>query len=222
MALQLSADIGKMRDLLNNIIENSKNIGGFNDGPRLRDEIQSDVKQIMQISQTVKSTIARLKEDEGIDISQQEKEVDSLRASMQTGLPVVIQKLRANSVPEQKPEATRSSTLQSGLLDQQQLDAESEQLEELEQQTNQILATMNQVNQLFKNTFEEIQKQRHILTDIQTFTQNASQDMKTGNDQLARADSSQKKGTKCLCWIFVILGVVVAGVVIYLIVAGSN
>lgn len=217
MAFQLSADIGKMRDLLNNIIENSKNIGGFNDGPRLRDDIQSDVKQIMQISQTVKSTITRMKESGDEDISQQEQEVDSLRAAMQSQLPAVIQKLRANSVPEPRPEASHTSPLQSGLLDQQQLDGETEQLEELEQQTNQILATMNQVNQLFKNTFEEIQKQRHILTDIQTYTQNASQDMQTGNDQLAKADSHQKKGTKCLCWIFVLLGVVVAGVVLFLV-----
>lgn len=188
----LHDDISTMGQLFDEVVRSSEMIGGFDDGPDLRDNIQGKVKRIKQISSQVKSVFnqfgdddPRVKECQGI--------FDQLNAKMQSSLPGVIDKLRNNINSEAAPQPA----FQYQMMDQQQVDAETEYLMVLEQEVNSILETMKEVNQIFHQTLEELQKQRHILVDINTSTTGAATNMQSGNDELQQAEHHQKK---CIIW----------------------
>jgi hypothetical protein len=198
---------------LTHIISLSEKIGGFNDGPHLREQIQCDVKSILESSQTVKRSFATLKESNPPGIDDHLKRFDQLRARIQTALPKIIEKLKDNSAPSGFGN-TSAPNYTEPQLDQRLLDADSDLIDVLEQQVNQIVALMREVNALFGKTLSELQTQRHMLTVIEQDTTAAAEDMGKGNTLLEEAAENQKKSTKCICWIAIIAAVVVVGVII--------
>lgn len=188
----LHDDISTMGQLFDEVVKSSEMIGGFDDGPDLRDNIQSKVKKIKQISSQVKSIFNQFGEDDP-RVKECQDIFNQLNVKMQNNLPGVIEKLRNNISNEQAPQPT----FQYQMQDQQQVDVETEYLMVLEQEVNTILETMKEVNQIFHQTLEELQKQRHILVDINTSTTEAANSMQSGNDELKKAEHHQKKCIIC-------------------------
>jgi hypothetical protein len=209
---QVSSDIERMTGLMDHIMSLSKQIGGFNDGPQLREQIQVDVKNIMNASKVVKDSLSQLQGSPGT--GECEARFEQLRARMQQDLPNVISKLRQNTEAPPSSGGLQGSRANytEPILDQMQLDGETEQLETLAQQVNQILRVMREVHEIFGQTLEELQKQRHLLGHIEGATSEAVSNMESGNEQLEQAHESQKKSTKCICAVAIIVVVVAVGV----------
>lgn len=215
-AAAIRNDISAMQNTLNTIMELERKIGGFGDGIQLREQLQMEVKDLLTKSQTVKNQIKLMQERNDPYVDDIQNEFQGLATQMQSHLPKVVQKLRSNE--------SESHTSQSGgvvrqplLLEQDVLDEETEMLDELEQQIGAILTQMRAVNELFTKTHEEIQKQRHILTGIDTYTSEAMEEMSIGVENIKKSQKHHIKSTKCLCWIWIILGVIAGGIILYLI-----
>jgi hypothetical protein len=210
----IASGLERLTSLLTHIVTLSMKIGSFDDGPQLRENIQTDVRSILSSSQTVKSTLQDLKSRAVPGVDEYLAQFDSIRARMQRELPDVISKLRNTVSSPRSPWDARDDSMSQPLLDQAQLDAESGYMDVLEQNVNRIVNTMREVHQLFTDTLTEIQQQRHLVTGIETLTSKAVDDMNNGNKQLEQADEKQKSSTKCLCCIVTILSLVVVGVVL--------
>ena len=211
---RLGGDIAEMQRTLRDVISKSDQLGGFGDGPQLREEIQTDVRNLMNLSQAVKSNLVEAKQS-GLAVDEYESQLAELRAAMQENLPRVIQRLKQNT--ETHEQSPHESAMNQPLLDQTLLDEQTEQLDELQQAVSGILTMMTEVNMLFKQTLEEIQRHRHMLTAIESHTNEGKENMEKGNEQLEKAASHQKGSTKCLIWLFVILGVIAAGITVFLV-----
>jgi chromosome segregation ATPase len=207
---QVASDIEQMSSQLSHILALSNKIGGFNDGPHLREQIQCDVKAILDSSQTVKRAFAALKESDPPGLDDHHRRFEQLRARIQAELPKVIAKLRDNTAPG----AGAAANYTEPQLDQRLLDRDSDLIDVLEQQVGEIVAVMREVNSLFGQTLAELQAQRHMLTAIEGHTAAAAEEMGKGNEALEEAGEHQKKSTKCICWIAVIVAAVVVAVVL--------
>lgn len=217
LARNVRNGISDMRGMLTRVMDLSQSIGGFGDGPALRDQIQSTVRSLMDKSREVKGQIAQMRDSDDPEEGSVQAEFQELSQQMQQQLPGLIQRLKESSKGSES-NAPREVYNQPLLVDEQLLDSQSEELAYLEQAVQGILAQMREVNQLFTQTHEEIQRQRHMLNSIDTYTQNALSEMSTGNEQLSQAQKHQKGSTRCLCWIFIILGVVAGGIILFLII----
>ena len=213
--VQVDNDLRGMENTLSHVISLSEKIGSFEDGPHLRESIQSDVKTLMTFSKNVKGSLTQLRERNENGVDNYEQRFEDLRAKMQNQLPGVISSLRNNSFPENN-EGTGSPLDPTPLLDQSLLDSQTDQLDELEQSINQILQTMKEVKALFTQTLDELQQQRHILVNVDKMTSTAQKDAASANDNLETAEKHQKGSTNVLCWILIILLIVCAGVGIFL------
>jgi hypothetical protein len=192
---QVSSDIEQMSSLLNHFLSLSGKIGGFNDGPQLREQIQCDVKSILDSSQTVKRAFATLKEANTPGLDDHLKRFDQLPARIHSELPGVISKLKDNTAPSGFG-STSAPNYTEPQLDQRLLDTDSDLIDVLEQEVNQIVAVMREVNALFGKTLEELQTQRHRLIVIEQDTNMAVQEMAKGNEQLEERGKNQKKSRK--------------------------
>jgi hypothetical protein len=207
----VASDLDRMTSLLNHIMSLSIKIGGFSDGPHLREEIQADIRTLTSLCQTTKTALIALKERGSPRVDDHLGRFNELRGRIQQDLPGVVQKLRGSS---EQAQAKAAPTHDDALLEQSLLDGETDVIDILEQQVNEILVTMREVNQLFGETLEQLQAQRHILTAIETHTTEAVSEMQRGNEELEQAKEKQKSSTKCICWILIILLLVVAAVVL--------
>jgi methyl-accepting chemotaxis protein len=210
---ELREDLDRMKDMFENVMNLSRRIGGLTDGIGVRDDLQDAVKRLVGLSQKVKTGISSLR-DAGEDLGDIEAVFSQISRRMQQNLPGVIDSLKSAGGSPDAGGYQRDS-LQQPLLDQTQLDADQERLEILQTEVTDILAALREVNLLFTHVYGEIQKQRHMVTTIDRYTSDAVDDMIEGNEQLEKAGKHQKAGTKCLCWIFVIVGVVAAGLAIF-------
>lgn len=210
----VASDLERMTSLLNHIMALSIKIGGFSDGPHLREEIQADIRNLTSLCQSTKTALSALKDAGSPSVDDHLARFNELRGRIQQDLPTVVQKLRGSSDLGPSGQAAASAGREAPVLDQRLLDGETDLIDILEQQVNEILITMREVNQLFGETFEQLQAHRHILTAIETHTSEALSEMERGNETLEEAKEKQKASTKCLCWIFVILALVVAAVVL--------
>lgn len=217
LARNVRNGISDMRGMLTRVMELSQSIGGFGDGPALREQIQSTVRSLMSKSQEVKGQIAHMRDTSDPEEGAVQQEFQELSQQMQQQLPGLIQRLK-DSAKANESSAPREVYNQSLLVDQQMLDGETEELEMLQNAVQDILAQMREVNQLFQQTHEEIQRQRHMLNSIETYTGNALSEMSEGNEQLSKAQQHQKSSGRCLCWIFIILGVCAGGIILFLII----
>ena len=210
---KLDAEINEMAESLNHIRELSDQIGGFNDGPHLHEQIQNEVRSIMQASKKAKDSLLAIPTGTpGLDASM--SRFEQIRSRMQTEIPGVIGKLRQYQNTPSQPAPVPNYT--EPLLNQSELDDQSEELQALEAAAAQILSQMREVQQLFAQTLDEIQKQRHKLVSIETVTAKSAQDMASGNEQLDKAQQHMKGKTKCLIWIIVAVGVIIVGLVLFL------
>jgi hypothetical protein len=208
----VASDLERMTNLLNHIMALSTKIGGFSDGPHLREEIQVDIRNLTLLCQSTKTALLELKENGSPSADDHIARFNELRGRIQQDLPGVVQKLRGSS--ERAASGQSASFHEETALDQSLLDGESDLIDILEQQVNEILITMREVNQLFGETLEQLQAQRHILTAIETHTSEAVSEMGRGNEALEEAKEKQKLSTKCLCWIFIIVTLVAVAVVL--------
>lgn len=197
------------------IIELSKQIGGFNAGPQLQDDIQSNVKSLLTLSQKVKNNITQLRESNAPDLDSVENAFNQLSRRIQSELPDVIKSLRNVSSGPGPSSGGGGGGFNPTVLQQSLVDDQSDQLDMLEQEVQSILSTMREVNTLFHQTLEEIQKQRHMLVTIEASTEKAKDDMESGILHLDKAGENQKSSNRALCWILIILVVVVVGVVLF-------
>jgi hypothetical protein len=210
---QVASDIDKMTSTLNHILSLSKQIGGFRDGPHLREEIQVDVRTILDSSRTVKRDLVQLKENDEPEVDEYLARFEALRSRIQQELPPVVNKLKSSSA-DTAIASSSSPNYTEGLLDQTQLDGETDLIDLLEQQVNTILMTMREVREIFGATLEELQKQRHMVQSIETTTAEAAEDVHKGNEILGEAQEQQKGATKCLMWVLIIVVLVAVAVVL--------
>ena len=202
-----------MSDLLSTVSTLSQDIGGFKDGIQLRQQIQSNVKQLMETSKSVKQNIQILRENDDPEIDAVQSTFDTLSNRMREQLPRVINSLKAET-PGGDPSRDQAISSQSLLMDQQMINSDSDQLAMLENEVNTILTIMREVNALFEKTMAELQSQRHIIIGVDKMTTKAAEDMTMGTLELEKATEHQKKSRKCLCWILLLVLVVVAVVII--------
>jgi methyl-accepting chemotaxis protein len=209
---EVSSNLEQISSLLNHVVNLSTKIGGFGDGPHLREQIQADVRQLTTLSQTVKNAMTELRQTGGPTFDSYQSRFEDLRARMQSELRPVIEKLRSSTTPSASGGGGGGSVASEPLLSQQLVDSETDLIDVLEQQVNQILTTMREVNQLFTHVMTELQKQRHMITAIDAETTEAVSEMSTGNRELEKAGEHQKSSTKCICWIVIIVLLVVTAV----------
>jgi hypothetical protein len=218
MALSVSlasTEIERMASLLSHVVSLSKQLGTPSDGPDLRDQVQSDVRRLSTCSQTVKQRLTQLKQQNESGVDAVLEQFESLRAQMQADLPPVIAKLRNSRSPGLRtPNADSYTDL---LLGQAELDRTSDELDRLEQQVHEILTSMRQVSQLFGQTLDELKRQRRLLVSIERETARAADDLGTGAEELSTAQERQGLGTKCICWIIIIVGLVVVAVALIIV-----
>ena len=204
-----------MSRLMDDIMNLSKQVGGFGDGPHLREQIQDDVKAIMATSQKVRDGFASMGKDSP-GMSKAKANFEAMKARMQNELPQVIGKLR-QSQEVSLPPPSAAPIYTEPLLSQEQLDSETEFLRTMETAAAQILSMMRETERLFTQTLEEIQKQRHKLIGIEKYTANSLSDMEQGNEQLDKAAGHQKSTSKCLCWIAIICAVILTGIILIIV-----
>lgn len=214
---ELSNDIRQMQDLLRLIVDDGNLLGTFDSAPVVKINLNANIKKLMQLTNTTKSRIVELRKASDPTVDQYEEEFKKIGAQMKKDLPPIIQKLR-------EEESARDSSPQVSIInepllqDQQQIDAMTDQIDTLEEAVREILSTMNQLNEIFRQTLEELQKQRYVIATIDEHVESAHNDMKGGNKNLETAQEHQKSSTKCLWWIVAIILVVVGGVVAFLVV----
>lgn len=213
-AYGLSRDITHLRNKLNDLSKASEDIGTIKDGALLRSTIQSDIKEIVALSQSIKSQLLTLSETNNDEAQSYEPEFLNIQNEMQNLLPKIVQKLKASASDSQEQITVPSTSV--ALLDQAQVDEETEQLEILEAQVGEILSTMRELNNLFHATLDKLNEQRNIILSIDDSISNAKDDMNNGNEQLDKGKNHQKGSTKCLCWLFLFFFIVVAGVCLFL------
>jgi hypothetical protein len=206
---EVSTDLDQISSLLTHVTSISMKIGGFGDGPHLREQIQADVRQLTNLSQKVKIAMAELSKTNDPSFDTYQVRFDELRTRIQSELKPVVEKLRGCATPSGTSGQPSAS---EGLLRQDLLDADTDYLDTLEQQVNEILQAMREVNQLFTRVMTELQKQRHILARIDAETTEAASDMSSGNMQLEQAAEHQRCSTKLICCIFLIVFVIAAGI----------
>lgn len=212
-----------MKDQLRRVVQLSQDIGSFNDGPQLRQNIQNSVRTLVQLSTSVKNeiTILHNRDDESSqDANSLQQEFEVINQQMKTQLPEIITSLKSASHTIGGPqplggERQLSSEIYVPLLDQQELDQDTEQIDLLDVSVNEILTNMREVNNLFTQTMQELQRQRHLVVSIDNQTSKAHDAMKEGNSQLDKASEHQKGSRKAICLIFLVVLVVVIGVGLY-------
>ena len=213
--IEVSNDMTRMENTIDHVKNLSESIGGWQDTAQLREDIQNDVRTIADLSKTIKNNIEYLRAQNAPGLDEQEQRFDSIREKMQVKLREVMEKLRSNDLPSHDQDSYPDSNSQP-LLDQGLLDQQSDQLDELESEINEILQTMKEVKALFCKTLEEIQKQQHILTKVDKTITQAKQETVNGNQQLEKAQQHQKGSTKVLCFILIIFLIIAVGVSIFL------
>jgi hypothetical protein len=208
---QVTSDIERMASTFDHIASLSKDISGFRDGPHLREQLEVDVKSIMDLSHGIKRSLTQLRERDEPEADDAAQRFEALRGRVQSELPPVVTKLKSRSADTLLAE-TAAADYTEGLLRQTQLDGDV--IEILEQHVNQILLTMREVREIFGATLEELQKQKHLVTSIETITSDARDEMHKGNEILEEAQEQQKGGTKCLLWVVIVLVLVAAAVIL--------
>ena len=210
MIPSLDSSLNRMEQTLNSLIEDGKSIGGFSDGPILRENIQSKSKQLVQLSNAVKQQIITLKEQNDPNVGKYEEDFDRLAQKMKQELPQILDSLKRSQSTEQPTVTQPIST--TPLLDQQVVEEQRDLIEDLEVAVREILATMTQLHSIFTQTLEELQKQRNVILSVDNAVSNAHDDMNKGNENLQTAQKHQKGSTKCLLWLLLIFAVIAAGI----------
>ena len=209
--------LDRMEDGLSRLVSLSGDVGGFRDGIHLREQIQNHVQSLMNLSKQAKNDISQLRRDGDASVDSLQIRFEDLSARMKIELPKVVACLKQNAPAPGGDEFSRRQDdfINQPLLEQAQLDSESDQIEMMTQEVNAILSTMREINQIFQQAFEEIQKQRHLVHSIDAITTKAVDNMVKGNKELEKAQEHQKMSRKALCWIFIIIAMVIVGVVIF-------
>ena len=192
MIASLQNDFNSMKQLLQEIRTLSDKIGSFSDGPDIRDQIQSKVQTLKRLSSQTKQSLLALSQKNDPAVNECQKQFDELNEDINQKLVPILNKLRSITIGES---SAPTPAFQNQLVTQAQVDQDTEYLEILEQEVNSILQTMKDVNKIFHETLEELQKQRHILVGIDTTTSRAAKKMETGNNELKKAHEHQKKCT---------------------------
>lgn len=223
-------NLQQMEDLRTRIVNLSKDIGTFHDGIHLREQIQSSVQELKQLSRSVREEIEEMKknEDESSELSQIHAKFEAISSKIKEALTDVIASLRSTSTNPQSGQLIESTPNQSDyttsknkhplelittpLLDQSMLDQETDEIYLLENSVNEVPSNMRETNALFTRTMQELQAQRHMIGSIESKTTDAAQNMKKGNEQLDKANSHQGGSRKALCVIFIIILVVALGI----------
>lgn len=211
--------ITEISELFRRFMANGDKIGGFEDEDVIKKALTADAVQIKRLIEECKGDIVVLKQRCGNGVSDEEinrleREVDELGTSLRQGLPQVIERLRESRTSGGYDQPQQG--MEEHLLDQEMIDGQTEQLEELATMARSIIAQMTNLKATFDQTLSEIVNQRHKIVQIESYTEDARGNMQTGNDQLEKAAVHQKGTTKCLCWIFIILGVIIAGIAVFL------
>lgn len=214
---KVKQDIKRMESILATIEDLSKDIGTFNDGMSLREQIQNNVKDLMDISKNVKTNISIMRQNDDPDIDSVQKSFEDVSGQMRAKLPKVINGLKA-STPSSQPPRGNQEIYNQPLIDQSLVDADSDQLAILESEVNQILSTMKEINALFEKTMQELQSQRNLLIGIDSVTQKAAEEVSMGTLELEKADVHQKKSRKCLCWILIMIIVIAGCIAVFVVV----
>ena len=209
---QLSSLLSNMRETLDRLCKQNSAVGGLSDGPLLRQELNKTVKELGSISKQAKSTIIILKEN-GEEIHDYESEFEKISENMKNVLPEIIQKLREQQ--EEQPTGG-SLSVTAPLMAQEEVDMETENIENLEIQVREILSTMRELHEIFTKTLEELQRQRNVLVSVDEQISAAQDSVKDGNQQLDAAHQHQKASTRCLCWIALFFLIICAGIGIFL------
>lgn len=216
---KVKQDIKRMDNIITNLKTLSKDIGSFNDGVHLRDQIQNNVKELMDTCKDVKTNITILRNNNDPEIDSVENSFEQVSQTMKQELPQILNGLKQSSSSQAGQSDSRPDVMnQSLLMDQQLVDQDSDQLILLENEVNQILSIMREVKALFDRTMQEIQSQRNMIIGIDRSTSKAAEDMTMGSLELEKAQNHQKSSRKCLCWILLIILVVVICVVVFVVV----
>lgn len=230
-AKQVQENLQRIEDLRVRIINLSKDVGTFHDGIHCREQIQSSVQELKQLSQTVKNEIEELKRNEGEsdNSSSLHSQFEALSSKIKEALPDVIASLRQAGTPPQASQFVESTPNQSDysknkrpldlmttpLIDQATVDQETNQIDVLENEVNSILNIMREIIQFFTQTMQEITSQRNFIDSINKNTTDVAQNMIKGNEELDKAYSHQKGSRKALCIIFIIVLVIGLGIGLY-------
>jgi hypothetical protein len=203
----ITSDLEEMASLLTHVVTLSNRVGGFGDGPHLREQIQGDVKRLGSLSQQVKAAMTRL--GGGPELDAYQSRFEELRERIRRDLEPVIQKLRSSTTPTGGDSAPAGPIFDQGLLD-----GETDLIDTLEQEVAAIVSVMREVSERFTQVMQELQAQRPRITAIEGETTAAVAQMESGNKALETASGHQKSTRKCICWIFIIVLLVVTAVVL--------
>lgn len=179
----LQRNLGTLETTYRNIVDQSKQVGGFSDGPHVRAAITDGIEKFNTLSQNVRNSLVQLRKS-GVEVSEYEDRFNDLNDNTRQNFPGIVQKLK-------------SSPLQA--VDEQmqdQEDSDLERIEEIQREVDIILQTMQEVKDIFQKTLAELQEQKYLLVDVEKQTSKAKTDVQNGNEELTVAEDHQKK---CCC-----------------------
>jgi hypothetical protein len=211
-------NISQMAERLAAVHTGSLQIGKAGDGVKLRADLETEVRALMNLADQTHAILNTHSDRDSPRFSAVQDRFNSLTSDLNRELPPVVSALRNHPIHDLQAIGPGQYT-SGAALDQRLLDEDTETLEVLEQEVNRIVVTMREINSLFNATFEELQRQRTLLTRIDTFVEFSRSDLADANSEMRLADQDQRKDSRCCCiWIIAgVIGVIVALVAIYLI-----
>ena len=181
----LERDINDMERKLDNIIDLADNIGNFGDGPQVRADIENETKPLTPLSQSIKNTITQLQQQNSANLAPYERKFTSLSDKMQVQLPSILKSMQDHPLSNSTP------------LTQQQIEEDNELIEEISIAIDQICKTMKEIKEITLKTHAELEKQHHVIGEIDKSTTAARESVIAGNNQILAAggtDPPKKKG----------------------------
>ena len=216
-AYGISRDLNLLRSKLSETHSIAQDIGTIKDGALLRSTIQTTIKEISTLSTSIKSQLTILNQNSHDQAQEYELQFNEIQQEMQTQLPLIISKLKENTNGSNQMNSFSSEIAENiiPLIDQEQVDGETEQIDILEEQVNTILTTMREVNDIFSSTLEKLQEQRNMILSIDNAVSDANDNASKAVDQLNKAEKHQKFSRKCLCWLLLVFLVIAAGIGVF-------
>ncbi|OHS98197.1 hypothetical protein TRFO_09076 [Tritrichomonas foetus] len=228
---EINSSINEMEQTLEEIANLSDKCVGFNSSIYIP-QVQDRIKSLYSLMTCFKKKSQQY--DGFSEYPSTKLRFDNFTRKLQTTLPNVIKTLKEseassfsnnNNTSNKNNNLNKATLLSSShenpnytepLLDQQMIDGETDMISLIENDVTNILSQMRELNSIFNQTFEELQKQRHKIVSIDSITNNSKKEMKKGNQELEKAGNHQKSSRKTLIVIFSIIFAIVLAIIAFL------
>lgn len=189
------------KDRITSDINNFMNIWNKQIEPNIEKLSESNIRvKIKAAMNKIEPLVAKIQRDIGQCTNQSLKrsyeEVNGKYQSRKANILQLIKKFESEERAARESES--KATAGAGgdaLYDQQQIDAETEELNFIEAQTGEIVEDMKVLNELTHQVDDQVTKDHEVLIKIDSKIEDAKVEMQEGNKDLEKAEEHQKSCT---------------------------